>query len=181
MLKKNFRKKALSLRKKKFNSSSKINLFEITNIIKKKNLKKPIIGGYFPVNYEIDCLNILRFLDKKGIKISLPSIKKNNQMKFYYWSFKDPLILNKFGIPEPIPSTEVYPDILLVPIVAFDRLKYRVGYGGGYYDRYLDKISKIKNYLSIGFAFSFQKINKVPKNKYDKKLDYILTEKYLIK
>ena len=125
--------------------------------------------------------SLLEKFEKDSYNISFPIIKKNNQMDFFESSIKNLFQVSKFGIPEPIPSTEVYPDILLVPIVAFDRLKYRVGYGGGYYDRYLDKISKIKNYLSIGFAFSFQKINKVPKNKYDKKLDYILTEKYLIK
>ena len=71
--------------------------------------------------------------------------------------------------------------IAAVPLVAYDKYNFRLGYGGGYYDRYLEKIKKKKKILSIGFAFSFQQINKVPINKYDKKLDLILTEKFIIK
>ena len=72
------------------------------------------------------------------------------------------------------------PNVLLVPLVAFDKHKYRIGYGGGYYDRYIEKVKKNKKLLTIGFAFSFQQIKRVPKNKFDKKLDYIITEKKLI-
>ena len=68
-----------------------------------------------------------------------------------------------------------------MPLVAFDKKLYRIGYGGGYYDRYLSKLNKKKNYLSIGFAFSFQKIKNVPKEKFDKKLDFIITEKRIYK
>ena len=64
-------------------------------------------------------------------------------------------------------------------MVAFDKNKYRLGYGGGYYDRYIQKAKKLKKILTIGLAFSFQKIKKIPVNKYDKKLDYIFTEKYI--
>ena len=75
----------------------------------------------------------------------------------------------------------IYPDILLVPLVAFDKKLNRLGYGGGYYDRLIEKLTKRKKILKIGLAFSVQKINKVPINKYDKKLDYVLTNKYIIK
>ena len=100
-------------------------------------------------------------------------------MDFFHWSFDDPLYLGKKGIPEPDKIKKVYPDVLLVPLVAFDKYKYRLGYGGGYYDRYINKIKKIKKVLTIGFAFSFQKIEALPINKYDKKLDFILTEDYI--
>ena len=76
---------------------------------------------------------------------------------------------------------KVIPDIIFVPLVAFDKNLYRVGYGGGYYDRYIDKISKIKKILKIGIAHSCQKINKVPLNKYDRKLDIIFTERYILR
>ena len=65
-------------------------------------------------------------------------------------------------------------------MVAFDRNKFRLGYGGGYYDRYLQKNKNKKNFISVGFAFSFQEVKKLPTNKYDKKLDFILTEKEII-
>ena len=93
------------------------------------------------------------------------------------WNKFEPLIPNKYGIPEPTSSELVFPDVIIVPIVAFDKHKYRIGYGGGYYDRYLKKIYNKKKCLTIGFAFSFQKIKKVPVNKYDRKLDMILTER----
>ena len=102
-------------------------------------------------------------------------------MDFYEWSFKDSLKVNSRGIPEPYTVKKVYPDVLIVPLVGFDKNKYRLGYGGGYYDRYIAKALKIKNVLTIGFAFSFQKLKYIPKNKYDQKLDYILTEKETIK
>ena len=99
-------------------------------------------------------------------------------MNFYQWSLKDPLTINKFGIPEPIANKIVYPNILLVPLVAFDKNFNRIGYGGGFYDRYIKRISKIKKIYTIGLAYNFQKVKKIPTNKYDIKLDFIITEKY---
>tara|TARA_B100000686_G_C16427230_1_gene780216 strand:- start:249 stop:794 length:546 start_codon:yes stop_codon:yes gene_type:complete len=179
--KKKIRKKILFLRKKKYNINLKINYLKLKNILNEIKIKKSIIGGYIPVKYEIDCLNILNDLERKGYKISLPVIKKNNQMEFCRWSHKEPLVINKFGIPEPKFCNTTFPDVLFVPLVGFDKKRYRIGYGGGYYDRYLQKLNKKKNFLSIGFAFSFQQINKVPINKYDEKLDLILTERSIFK
>ena len=109
------------------------------------------------------------------------SIKKNYQMNFCKWSSQDPLQINKFGIPEPFTSKILYPDLLLVPLVAFDNQLNRLGYGGGFYDRYIEKIEKIKKVIKIGLAFSFQKISSVPTNQFDKKLDFIITEKEILK
>ena len=75
----------------------------------------------------------------------------------------------------------IYPDILLIPLVAFDRELNRLGYGGGYYDRLINKISRKKKVIKIGLAFSIQEIDEVPINKYDQKLDYIITNKKIIK
>ena len=85
--------------------------------------------------------------------------------------------INRYGIPEPLKSRLVYPDVLLVPTVAFDNSKFRLGYGGGYYDRYIQKIKKIKKFLSIGLAFEFQKVKKLKVDKFDQKLNIILTNK----
>ena len=153
----------------------------LKNILKKFNLlKNKKIGAYFPINYEIDCLEILKQLEKSGHKISLPITKKGNKMDFFEWSFKEPLLISKIGIPEPCSKKKVYPEILLVPLVAFNKYKSRLGYGGGYYDRYIQKIKKIKKILTIGVAFSFQEVRKLPINEHDKKLDYIFTENYII-
>ena len=101
-------------------------------------------------------------------------------MDFYSWSFNDPLKIKQYGIPEPNSKKLIYPDILLAPLVAFDNNLNRLGYGGGYYDRVIKKLSKKKKILKIGLAFSIQKINSVPVTKYDKKLDYIVTDKYIL-
>ena len=180
MTKINLRKKILKLRKSKYNENFSINLSNIYKIFKKHKINKPSIGGYINVNYEINCIEILKKLEKKKFLISIPIIKKNRQMNFFRWSFNEPLKVNSIGIPEPKNKKFILPDVLLVPLVAFDKNKYRIGYGGGYYDRYIEKAKKKKKLITIGFAFSFQKIKKVPKNKYDKKLDYIITEKSLI-
>ena len=130
--------------------------------------------GLFSKTIEVE------LLEKKNFKVSLPIIKKENQMNFYSWSRNDPLKINKFGIPEPVSSKIFYPDILLVPLVAYDSSLNRLGYGGGYYDRFIEKIEKIKKVTKIGLAFSFQKISSIPINQYDKKLDFIVTEKEIL-
>jgi len=175
------RSKILKLRKKNFNKNLKINLDKFITFLRiyKKNANK--VGGYYPSNYEIDDLEILNLLDKQNFKISLPVIENNNLMNFHKWSNKDPLKINKFGIPEPFLSKIFYPDILLVPMVGYDKNLNRLGYGGGFYDRYIEKIEKRKKVIKIGLAFSYQKINSVPVNKYDKKLDFIITEKGITK
>ena len=99
-------------------------------------------------------------------------------MDFYKYSFKEPLKINKLGIPEPtITSRPILPDLIFVPLVGFDNKLNRLGYGGGFYDRYFEKNSKKKIIIKIGLAFSFQKIKKLPVNKFDKKIDRVITEK----
>ena len=98
-------------------------------------------------------------------------------MDFVEHSLKNPFKINKYGILEPISSKKVYPDLIFIPLVAFDNNLNRLGYGGGFYDRYLEKISNIRRIVKIGLAFSYQKIKNVPTSKYDRKLDYIVTEK----
>ncbi len=111
----------------------------------------------------------------------MPVIKKNNQLDFYIWSSQLPMKINKYGILEPLKSRLVYPDVLLVPIVAFDNRKFRLGYGGGYYDRYIEKIKNKKKFLSIGLAFEFQKVKKLKIHKFDQKLNIILTNNVVYK
>ena len=98
-------------------------------------------------------------------------------MDFFSWSIKDPLSINKYGIPEPISNKIMYPSILLVPLLAFDNNFNRIGYGGGFYDRYIKKIKKDKKIITIGLAYSFQRVKKIPTNKYDMKLDFIITDR----
>ena len=180
MLKSKLRKKILKIRKETNKKDIKINFKKLLNFFEKKKIKKKNIGGYFPVNFEVDDLELLKNFEKNKFKISLPVIKKNFEMDFYKWKFSEPLKINQYGIPEPEKKFLVYPDILLVPLVAFDKKLNRLGYGGGYYDRLIAKLSKKKKIIKIGLALSIQKINNVPTNKYDQKLDHIITNKYIL-
>ena len=181
MLKSKLRKKILKIRAKNNLKNIKIDFNQIIRFFKKEKIIKKNIGGYYPVNFEVDDLELLKDFEKNNFKISLPVVKKKFKMNFYKWSFSDPLKINKYGIPEPEAKNIVYPDILLIPLVAFDKNLNRLGYGGGYYDRLIERLSKKKKIIKIGLAFTFQKINKVPINGYDQKLDYIVTNKYIIK
>ena len=182
MLKSELRKKILKIREKTNKINIQIDFNQIIKILKKEKIfKKTIVGGYYPVNFEVDDLELLKKLKKNKFNISLPIIKKNFQMDFYKWSFYDPLKINKYGIPEPEAQSIIYPDILLIPLVAFDKNLNRLGYGGGYYDRLFKKLSKKKKIIKIGLAHSIQEIDKVPIDIHDQKLDYIITNKYIIK
>ena len=171
------RKKILRIRKNYQVKNQKISFKEILNILKKRKIKKKIVGGYYPYNYEINSIHILEKFEKKKYKISLPKIRKNSKMDFFQWSLKDPLTINKYGIPEPISTKIQYPNILLVPLVAYDKNLNRLGYGGGFYDRYIKKIRKKKDVITIGFSYSFQKIKQIKINNHDIKLDFVLTNK----
>ena len=126
MSKKLLRKKILSYRKNNYNNLT-LKYCLLKNILKKLNLSRNIkIGGYVPINYEIDSLIILKQLEKSGHKISLPITSKGSKMDFFEWAAKDPLLIGKIGIPEPLPKKKVYPDILLVPLVAFNKYKFHL-------------------------------------------------------
>ena len=181
----------IAIRKKAFNNRKK-QYFEITSqffhpllvlLKKKKQNSKNILSLYYPSNYEANVLSLFKLIKKIKIKTVLPVTKLNNQMNFVEWKYLDPLKVNQFGMLEPsIQDKKFVPNFMLVPLLAFDNNNYRLGYGKGYYDRFLNKFLKIKkNITTIGVAFSFQKYNKLPVSNLDIKLDYILTEKGLKK
>ena len=104
-------------------------------------------------------------------------------MKFLEWNERDLLIANKYGIPEPFKKQKSYsPDIVLVPLLAFDRNKNRLGYGKGFYDKYLNNLKRLNNKIeTIGIAFSFQNYKSLPISKFDFQLNNIFTEKGFLK
>ena len=180
MNKSKLRSRIFKLRKINEYKKIKIKTERVLFFLKKNNFNGSNIGGYYPCNFEIDDLEILNFLRKKKFKVSLPIIKKNNEMDFFDWSLKNPFKINKYGITEPIHSKKSFPELIFIPLVAFDRQLNRLGYGGGFYDRYIAKINKTKKIVKIGLAFSFQELKKIPINKFDKKLDFIITDKEII-
>ena len=173
------RKKYFNLRKKKYYEIDKKFFSPLLSFIrsnfKKENLK---LALYYPTSFEINVLKLLENKYMNNKNILLPAIEENNRMNFFPWKKNHVLLVNKFGILEPYKTKFKIPNLILLPILAFDRNKYRLGYGKGFYDRYLNKYSKkITNILTVGVAFSFQKHHKLPINKNDVKLNYILTEK----
>jgi len=177
------RNKSLIKRKKKYLFTKKFNFRLVFNLIRKYfHNKKIIIAAYYPSNYEANIVKFIEDASKKKFRIALPVIKSSNKMHFKSWVFKDPLYVNKFGILEPKNSKKkIIPDLVMVPLVAFDSNLNRIGYGKGYYDRSLKQIRKIKkNAIFLGIAYSFQKCKRIPVNNHDFKLDYIFTEKGII-
>jgi 5-formyltetrahydrofolate cyclo-ligase len=176
--KKILRKKYFQLRKKKYYKIKKDFFTPFVNLIKSKFKKKIKLAIYYPATFEVDALRVLEFKHVSLQNTLLPIIEENNLMNFFPWKKNEVLQINKFGMLEPIKSQLNIPEVMLVPLLVFDKNKYRLGYGKGFYDRYLNKyLKKFNNILTIGVAFSFQKYHKLPINNADVKLDYILTEK----
>ena len=177
------RNKFLLQRKKKYLTAKKFDFNLIFKLITKHYYRKKItIAGYYPSNYEVNILKFIEMASKRKFEITLPVIKSSGNMCFKRWIFKEPLYINKFGILEPKNSKkEIIPDLIMVPLVAFDNNLNRIGYGKGYYDRSLEKINKIKkNTVALGIAYSFQKCRTIPVEKHDFELDYIFTEQGII-
>ena len=173
------RKKFFNLRKKEYYEIDNKFFSPLLSLIK-SNFKKETLklALYYPSSFEIDVLKLIENKYMANENILLPVIEENNRMSFFSWKKNNVLLVNKYGILEPIKNKFKIPNLILVPILAFDRNKYRLGYGKGFYDRYLNKyLKKSSNILTVGVAFSFQKYHKLPIDKNDVKLDYILTEK----
>jgi len=177
------RKKSILKRKKNYLKVNKFDFSLIFKLIKKTFLNKKInIAGYYPSNYEVNILSFIEKASKKNFKISLPVVKPGGKMSFKPWRYKKPLYVSVFGTLEPLNTNkEIIPDMVLVPLVAFDNQLNRIGYGKGYYDRILPQINKIKKKtVFVGIAYSFQRCKRIVINEHDFKLDYIFTERGII-
>src|SRR5258707_8703370 len=137
-----------------------------------------VLAGYSPIRSEIDPVPLMRKLAVPGVQVALPAIVAGDRpLKFRAWSPDDRLQRGRLGILEPsADAKEVIPDILLVPLAAFDRAGHRIGYGAGHYDRTLEHLRKMKAITAIGVAFAAQEVEAVPALLHDAALDYVLTE-----
>jgi 5-formyltetrahydrofolate cyclo-ligase len=137
-----------------------------------------IVSGYSPIRSEIDPVPLMRALAEKGARLALPAVMaRGKSLAFRAWSAGDRLMLGPLGILEPSPAAaELIPDIMLVPLAAFDRAGHRIGYGAGHYDYTLAHVRKMKPIVAIGVAFAVQEIEAVPALPHDVALDYVLTE-----
>jgi 5-formyltetrahydrofolate cyclo-ligase len=140
-----------------------------------------VIAGYSPIRSEIDPAPLMRKLAEQGAQLALPAITARGQsLKFRLWHPGERLLPGPLGILEPSPAAaEITPDIVLVPLAAFDGVGHRIGYGAGHYDRTLAQLRKSRAVTAIGLAFAAQEVEAVPALQHDVALDYVLTENHM--
>lgn len=141
------------------------------------------IGIYYPFQNELNCLPLAELLSEQDIVTALPVINKiAAPLDFLKWSPGDDLVNGAYGIPTPSKAAkDVLPDMLLVPMLAFDKSGARLGYGGGFYDRTLENLRKTKSVIAVGFAYTAQEIEHVITDIHDQPLDWMVTENYVRK
>jgi 5-formyltetrahydrofolate cyclo-ligase len=146
------------------------------------SVKPRWISAYYAIRNEPSTLPLLEKLAAAGFSTALPVTgARDTALVFRAWSPGDPTLQGKMGICEPLPEApEVDPDLLFVPLAAFDRTGNRIGYGAGFYDRTLAKLRAAKPVRAVGIAFACQEIAEVPEEGHDERLDFVLTEKELI-
>lgn len=133
-------------------------------------------GAYYPINNEVDILPILRLLSEARKNLSLPCIHTDHLL-FHHWQLGAPLNKTKYTFEPSKTAPAASPEIILTPLIGFDRKGYRLGYGGGYYDHYY---KSHKNVVKVGIAFAFQEVDQLPIEDHDQRLDFIITEKEIL-
>jgi 5-formyltetrahydrofolate cyclo-ligase len=141
-----------------------------------------IVSGFFPLKTEVNPIPLMHKLADAGAQLALPVIDgRGKPLIMRAFAFGDDLASGQWGIREPkADADEVAPDILLVPLLAFDRRGHRIGYGAGYYDMTIAKLRGVKPAVAIGIAFAAQEIEQVPASPRDARLDLVLTEREII-
>lgn len=141
-----------------------------------------VVSGYSPMKSEFNPVPLMRKLADAGAQLALPAVAgRGKPLTMRAWNFGEQLASGVWGIREPkADAPEVFPDIMLVPLAAFDRNGHRIGYGAGYYDMTIARIRGMKPTLAIGVAFAAQEIDKVPATEFDARLDLVLTEREVI-
>jgi len=141
-----------------------------------------IVAGFSAIRSEIDASALMQAFGARGASLALPvAVERNQPLIFRAWTKETRLVRGMYGIFEPSSDAEdVEPDIVLVPLAAFDRRGHRIGYGGGYYDRTLSHLRKSKKVVAIGVAFAVQEIDDAMRDAHDEPLDLVLTENEII-
>ena len=137
------------------------------------------VSGFWPIGSEIDMAPVLRALAVRGHAVALPVVVgRDRPLVFRAWREGDAMAEGPYGIREPLDSApEIAPQVLLVPLLAFDRAGYRLGYGGGFYDRSLAMLREGGRAIAIGAAWAAQEVPAVPHDQHDQPLDWMLTER----
>lgn len=140
------------------------------------------VSGYGAIGSEINPAPLMRRCAEAGARLALPAVAgRGKPLLFRRWNFGEPLGRGQWGIGEPkADAPEVSPDILIVPLLAFDRRGHRLGYGAGYYDMTLNALRARKTVVAIGLAYAAQEVESVPATVRDARLDFVLTEREAI-
>ena len=141
-----------------------------------------VVSGFMPLKSEINPLPLMQRLAEQGARLALPAIAgRSKPLTMRAWHFGVALDRGQWGIREPkADAPEVEPDILLVPLLAFDRVGFRIGYGAGYYDMTVRRLRGLKAVTAVGIAFASQEVPKIPTTERDERLDLVLTEREVI-
>jgi 5-formyltetrahydrofolate cyclo-ligase len=143
-------------------------------------LRGLVVSGFWPIRSEIDPRPLMRRFAREGADLALPCVEAG-RLVFRAHDFGDRLVARPFGLSEPArDAAQVRPDILIVPLAAFDRQGGRIGYGRGFYDRALTELAAAKRIRTIGLCFAVQEVDAVPMEPHDRRLEAILTETGLI-
>jgi 5-formyltetrahydrofolate cyclo-ligase len=136
-----------------------------------------VVSGFAAIRDEINPAPLMTWLQAEGFRLALPVMQgKGKPLMMRAWSPGDAMSPAAWGIAEPLDDKPtVDPDVVLVPLLAFDTRGYRIGYGGGYYDRTLQRLRKLKPVVAIGLAYDEQRVDAVPVESYDQRLDWVLT------
>jgi 5-formyltetrahydrofolate cyclo-ligase len=136
-----------------------------------------VVSGFASLSDELDCMPLLRRLAGEGFQLALPIVQgKGRPLMFRAWAPGDQMDAGVWDIPQPkADKAELAPDVLLVPLLAFDRAGWRLGYGGGFYDRTLRALRADKTIVAVGLAYDQQLVDAVPHLDYDEQLDWVLT------
>jgi 5-formyltetrahydrofolate cyclo-ligase len=177
--KQNLRQVMRDVRRKAFAENPEAGAALCTQVLDHFTLpQKAIVAASIPFGGEIDVTPLMEALREKGHTIVLPVISAEGEaLIFRQHQAGEPLAANMLGILEPLSSAPMLePDILFIPLLAFDLRLHRLGYGGGYYDRTLQRLRAGKSIVAVGLGFSAQEIPEVPRDAHDARLDKIFTE-----
>jgi 5-formyltetrahydrofolate cyclo-ligase len=143
---------------------------------------RTVVSGYSSRKSELDPVPLMRRFADVGAQLALPVVAGRGQpLIMRAWSFGEPLASGVWGIREPGPEArEEFPDVLIVPLLAFDRSGNRIGYGAGYYDMTIHRLRAMKSVVALGLAFAVQQFDRVPVTARDARLDLVLTEREVI-
>ena len=177
-LKNDIRKKIFAKRKLAHNAGDTTETVLLSSFL--EDFRGHSVAGYMPIRTEIDPLPAMTEMSRYS-KVGVPVIQEMNKpLLIAEWTPSTEMTEGQFGAKVPVSKNFFDPELLIVPLVAFDRQGGRLGYGGGFYDRTLEKLKMKKPVLAVGFAYSCQEIEQVPLEMTDQSLDFVITEKAVL-